>query len=1112
MSFGFSGRTFRVFAVTLAFAALAVFAVAQSTTDGAIGGTVYDPQGAVVPNAKVTVHNNATNAEQTVDADASGNYRVTKLQPAVYTVTVSSGNFATYRAERVVVEIGSVTTLSPHLAVTGATESVNVSAETPAINTTSADFAPVVNQTAVDNLPINGGRWSEFATLTPTVVNNANGFGLVSIRGQSVLLNNNTLDGADNNQSFFSEERGRTRAGYSSPKVAVQEFQVNTSNYSAEYGRAAGGVVNTVTKSGTNSIHGEGYFFDRDNDWGAFNPFTVLAVPTGTNGASCATAFCTVPYKPKDWRKMMGFGVGGPLIKDKLFWFFTYDRFLHNFPGTGIPSNPNNFFATKTTSSTDITTMSTNLGITPAAALALYNQDFAALVTTTGTVPRTGDQSIFFPKLDWQINNKNRFSVEVNRMRWASPAGIQTQATNTLGRASFGNDFVKDTWFIGKFDTFFTPTMSNEFRYQWARDFEYETPQNPTAYEQATTVTNPLFPGYTNPLFFAPDVFFNIGSSYDIGTPSFLTRPKFPDERENQFADTVTTVRGNHTLKFGADIRHTNDQSQNLRFQFGSFTYTSLGNYFSDLNKASACGGNSCYSSYQQGFGPLGFSFNTDDLGFFAQDDWKIKPRLTLNIGLRYEYEMVPKTFLPNPAVPQTASLPHDKNNWGPRLGFAYDLFGDGKTSFRGGAGIYYGRIINSAIYNALITTGAPGGQLSCSWNAPSATVCGVHAPLFPQIINPALTPALATGSNILYYDPNFQTPQIDEFDLSFQHEFVWGLVGTVSYLGSFGKQLPNFVDTNINTATPSSVTYSVVPGGPLSIPTYTTPLFQVSQLPSSTNSGRPNPAFGSITDIVSGSTSNYNAVVGELSKRFSRNLQFNVNYTWAHALDYNAANETTFTDTNDYLVPNNLRADYGNSTYDIPQRFVFHAVATSPWHTNGWLSWLTNGWQVSPIYQWQMGLPFSATTSGTLPSVNAKSCPTCTFNPIGAGVNGSNGRKGIDVLGRNSFRFPNTSVMDLSLAKNFPVKERATIELSAQAFNLFNHQNVTNVNSLAYSITAPTSANSVVNGVTCGSLSANAPAAPCLVPQSTFNTITNSNSNFAYSPRQVQLGVRLKF
>src|SRR5689334_4592617 len=341
-----SGRS-RLFAALFVLAISALLctsAFAQSTTEGAIGGTVYDAAGAVVPNASVVVHNNGTNAEQKITTDVSGYYRVRQLQPATYTVTVTSQGFAPYKAENVIVQVGSLTDVSPRLRVAGSAETVSVTAETPEVNTTSADFAPIVDQTQISNLPINGGRWSNFALLTPTVVNNGSGFGLISVRGVSVLLNNNTVDGADNNQAFFSEERGRTRAGYSTPKVAIEEFQVNTSNYSAEYGRSAGGVVNTVTKSGTNRIHGETYFYDRDNNWGAINPVTKLTVKDATG------AFTPVPYKPTDWRKMSGFGVGGPAIKDKLFWNLTFDWYKRNFPGTAIPSGPAAFFAQSTAS------------------------------------------------------------------------------------------------------------------------------------------------------------------------------------------------------------------------------------------------------------------------------------------------------------------------------------------------------------------------------------------------------------------------------------------------------------------------------------------------------------------------------------------------------------------------------------------------------------------------------------------------------------------------------------------------------------------------------------------------------------------------------------------
>jgi len=312
---------------------------AQSTTDGAIGGTVVDSSGAAVPNAKVTAKNSGTNAVSSATTDDTGYFRIGKLAPAEYSVTVDATGMAPFTAEHVVVLIGSVTELTAKLNVASAGAVVEVSAEIPIVNTTSQEFSNVVSETAIGNLPINNGRWSSFALLTPGAVNDGNGFGLISFRGISPLLNNSTVDGGDNNQAFFSEERGRTRIGYTLPKAAVQEFQVNTSNYSAEYGRAAGAVINTVTKSGSNQFHGEGYFYDRDNEWGAINPFTTLTTPQAGGG------FATNPYKPKDVRKIYGFGIGGPVIKDKVFFFFAFDRYDKDYPGTAKAANPATFFA-----------------------------------------------------------------------------------------------------------------------------------------------------------------------------------------------------------------------------------------------------------------------------------------------------------------------------------------------------------------------------------------------------------------------------------------------------------------------------------------------------------------------------------------------------------------------------------------------------------------------------------------------------------------------------------------------------------------------------------------------------------------------------------------------
>lgn len=1093
--------------VLVAFVAVSCGALlyAQSTTDGAIGGTVYDANGAVVANATVTVHNIGTNAEKTITSNDSGYYRITNLAPGTYAVTINQQGFAPYKAELVTVQVGSITDVSPHLGIGSANEIVDVTGEAPQINTTSADFAPTLNQEAISNLPINGGRWSNFALLTPGVVSDSSGFGLLSFRGISTLLNNNTVDGADNNQAFFSEERGRTRAGYSTPKSAIEEFQVNTSNYSAEYGRSAGGVINTVTKSGNNNIHGEGYFYDRDNVWGAANAFTAINVQTAPG------VFTSQNFKPTDWRKMAGGAVGGPVIKDKLFFFMAYDWYHRNFPGVAVASNPggaNGFFAPQTTSSSNIIQLAKNLNSTATptagqlqAALNTYNTGLAGLNSMLGQVLRNGEQQILLPKVDWNINDKNHASFSFNRMRWASPAGIQAAATVTRGIASFGDDFVKDTWGVAKLNTFITSNMANELRFQYGRDFEYEFSQPPTPYELANLVNSPTF---TNPLGLPPTV--SITNGFTFGVPNFLQRSKFPDETRSQIADTMTWSHGKHNIKYGVDFSRVNDNSQNLFNGFGSYSYSSLVNYLTDLNKPNGCSGAPCYSSFSQGLGLPGLEFNTNDYSVFVADDWKVLPRLSLSFGMRWEYQQLPSpvSSLINPSIPQTAHLPSDTNNFGPRVGFAWDVTGNGKTVLRGGYGIYYGRVINSTIFNALIDTAAPGSQVSVSFT-PTTT----GAPQFPAI----LTNLSGVGKNAVFFDPNFQNPQVHQMDLTVERDLGWGTVFSVSYLGSLGRQLPNFTDTNICTAVsvpaptclaPQTVNYTVIGNGPLAAgTTFSQPLY----------TQRANPAFGSLTDVFSGTNSSYNAMVVQVSHRMSHHIQFNANYTWSHAIDF-GQNQSTFSDTNDLLlpasVPNAIAAEKGNSIYNVPNRFVVDAVATSPWKISGWLGWLSNDWQVSPIFQIQNGLPLNLSTSGS-PSILQTSTTgkNSLLGGVGSNINGSGGATRLLQIGRNTFTLPNTWVPDIRLAKYFTFQEKYKLELLTDVFNIANKQNVTQENNTGYTISNPSVSKTNVVSPCAAGLSNNT---SCLTANTLFSTVTNSNSNFAYSPRQIQLGVRLHF
>jgi hypothetical protein len=248
---------------------------------------------------------------------------------------------------------------------------------------------------------------------------------------------------------------------------------------------------------------------------------------------------------------------------------------------------------------------------------------------------------------------------------------------------------------------------------------------------------------------------------------------------------------------------------------------------------------------------------------------------------LRYEYEQLPSPFnnLINPSVPQTGHMPSDTNNFGPRIGIAWDVFGNGKTSLRAGYGVYYGRVINSTIYSALTSTGAAASQLSFTiFPTVTGGAPNPSAPPFPEIINPATPPPPSSGLGVVYFDSHFQLPQIQQTDLSIQRDVGWNTVVSVSYLGSFGRSLPDFVDTNISQANAGTVTYTVSTGGPITAATYTTALFK---------GPRPNPNLGATTDIFSGISSNYNAFVAQVNHRMSHHVQFSANYTWSHALDY---------------------------------------------------------------------------------------------------------------------------------------------------------------------------------------------------------------------------------
>ena len=1054
--------------VSLLVLALSAVAFAQSNTTGSVGGVVTNPNKEVVPGATVTVKNVGTNKEDTATTDDTGRFKVPNLKPGNYSVTVNSSGFSPSQMDNVVVEIGRETTLEVALSVGPVTGTVDVSAEAPVINTTQQDFSTNLNQTSINELPVNGRRWSNFAILTPGATPDGN-FGLISFRGISGLLNNSTVDGGDNNQAFFSEERGRTRSAYSISQSAIREFQVNTSNFAAEYGRSAGGVINAITKSGTNEFHGSGFFYDRNNKWGARNPGSFIT--RLVNGVSTREAL-----KPKDVRYQFGGTIGGPIVKDKLFFFFSYDEQRRNFPGVAIFSTLNYLSTVNTCTST-----------APPCSTALFNASLKNpnriltddqinsslnfLNSLTGETPRRGDQRLFLPKIDWQINSNNQFSATYNRLRWKSPAGVQTGATVTRDRAGFGNDFVEIDSLNLRLASTISSKLINEFRFQWADELDSAFAQTPLPGEPTTANG------------FSPQVTLTNGLTF--GKANFLDRVALPDERRFQFADSLTYTTGNHTFKFGTDINRVRDIDENLFTGAGAYTYGNINDFILDYLNFTSSGSlatagkvcststrtvGKCYTAnYQQGFGPPRFQFRTIDYAFFAQDDWRVTPRFTLNLGLRWDYEQFPEPFLVNSNLPQTGNRPSDKNNFGPRIGFAADLTGDGKTSLRGGYGIYYGRINGTIIINSLINTGLSTGQAVSSVAATSSA-----APIFPNV----LTSAPPGTAAVNYFRDGFQNPLIHQGDLVFEREVARNTVVSASYLFSFGNHLTTFVDTNLNP--PTSQGRISILDGPLAGQTWAFPYYRGT---------RPNTNFGNILEIRDSISTKYNALVLQANRRLTNGLQFQSSYTLSRSQDNGGSQSSaTFTPSFSSLFdPFDAQADSGYSTFDRRHKFVASVVYNTNFKSlDGAGKAILNGWTIAPIVNMFSGFRYTPQTNSFTTSAVFGASPA-------GGVNGSNGSLRFALLPNNFFHAPSIKYVDLRVSRRFTIKENAKLEFLAEGFNIFNRTQVTGVNNRMY-VLSNQGGNIVATF------------------DPTFGTPSDLSNGFFFRERQIQLAVRFEF
>lgn len=965
------GKVFHLVTAAFAIVFLSGAAYAQTAATGSIEGVVTDTSGAMLPGVSVVVKNTETNVAREAITDSGGRYRATALQPGTYEVIATLAGFQAPALGRVEVLVGQTQSVDVAMRTAGFTEAVTVTGEAPLIDTQRTDVSNVVGERAIENLPINGRRWENFVLLGPAVTNDGN-FGLVSYRGISGLYNNNTVDGADNNQAFFSEARGRTRTSYSISQAAIKEFQVGVSNFSAEFGRAAGGTVNAVTKSGTNTFHGEGFYFLRDDKFQSQDPFT--------------------PFKPDERRQQFGVSAGGALRADKVFYFVNFDQQVRNFPYFVRPAQ-----------TTFITGACTAPGC--ASTLGFYNG-------LSVFNPREGNNKIVLGKVDFAVNNKNNLTFQYNMHRWDSPNGVQTQPVIAVSPSANGSDVVKTDFALATINTVLSERWLNEARVQIGRDFEQQVP-NSTA-GPGTTVTGGI----------------------DIGIPNFLPRPKYPDERRFQFVDNVTWYAGAHNVRTGFDINYVRETLVNLFQGAGIYAYPNINAIASDCPVgATGCtpliaGATSDlrhYTSYNQQFDLRGNGLNGDvfftttDYNWFAQDNWRINNQLSLSLGLRYEYQKFPQprdtevkgvAFTGNPAYPATVTFPQDKNNWGPRVGFTYDIAGAHKTVVRGGWGIYYGRTSNSVISSSLTNNGVT----FASYNF-SPTSAG--APQYPSVF--ATQPPTAVKPSIQYLSPTLERPEINMAELTVDRAVGSDITLSASYLYSKGKHLPTFVDTNLPAAS-STVEYVVEGTSRGTFPFY--------------RGVRPDANINNSIEVADIVESTYNALVLQANKRFSKGLLFSANYTLSKSEDTGQNSTTFIANFASAVDPFNNDAEKGPASFDRRHRGVVSLhYAPDYFH----------GFQVGATGTFESGLPLNPTisiNSGALNGTGALS--TQSVNGTGA-----SNRAPFDT--RNGFRQTGRKTVDLRLSKVFSVGGRKRVEALWEVFNIANWTNYTGFGTTKY-------------------------------------------------------------
>jgi hypothetical protein len=891
-------------ALCLLFAITSAASAAAQTqiTTGVIQGTVEDEKGAVVPGAQIEVKNVETNLTRTLVTDDGGRFVFLQLPPGRYTLTASKQGFATLAQEPFTLTVGQAATLDLKMKVSQIAETVNVSA-VQTVDTTQTQTTTTIEEKSVGNLPVLGRKFEDLLTLTPnvSVVQGPDG-DEINFAGQRGVFNNISLDGGDYMNGFFGEQSGGQRAAIDIPLDAVKEFQVVATGATAEFGRTAGGVVNVVTKSGTNEFHGSLFHFQR-----------LEALTANTSDG-----------KPlKDFRReQFGGNVGGPVKRNRAFFFVAAEQIFENLTRANL-SDP-----VGTPCPVSAPTIAAN------EALINSNADCQRLALI-GFIRATRQQEEGLPvkhpvrntailgKVDWDLTKNNHLTVSHNFDY--SKNTNQTFDVATYGDSANGIEGPsKIHAFNANLFSTLSPTAVNEAHFTYGRE---------------------LRPRSATPSNVPADTAMGFATTFRFGNPFFLA-PKVDETFwRTQVKDNFSLVRGGHNVKFGGEWVHSLNSQVFRGFFEGRYIFDSVTGFLRYASPAAAGGfgpatvgcSNGTFVTapatcpagttatggplllYLQGAGLTGpatdaagfSSITNEDLALFAQDKWQIRPNFTATYGLRWEAQIFPDPvvppaqtaygiFLNDPRFPSNGTLPSPKKEFQPRVGFAWDIGSNGKSVLRANYGIYYARQNMLSQVGSITTNGVQ--QQTIFLNTPIIS-SGVPGPVWPGLVTPpsTVTPCAAGGranpfpcfTGVRVFSRDYANPRVYTTNVAFEQELAPNLSVYFDFTHAKGVHMTRFLNVNRNN------------------------FFS--------------PFLGEVQVTSANGKSLYNGFTVGVRKRFSRHYQFEGNYVLSKDKDDDSNERDPFTDRSFDI--NNLQLDYALSDRDIRHRFNFYSNVELPAH-----------------------------------------------------------------------------------------------------------------------------------------------------------------------------------